>query len=1035
MQFIHPGSLPSGRGIARKFIVGILLFSSVITLTATGLQLYLDYSFDINAIEESLIQIETSHIEGIIHSIWVSNQRQLQIQLEGILKLPNIQYIEIREGEGRTFSRGSLNTDNTLSRDFPLYYTYRGKRTSLGVLQVVASLDGIYSRLWTKALVILASQTVKTFLVSGFIFILFYMLIGRHLLTLVGYAKSFDPSTPTEVFAFERKKSNPPDELDQVMSSMNQMRSRLRTYLLELKESGEALSESEKKHRNLFETMTQGIVYQAEDGRIISANAAAERVLGLTIDQMQGRASVDPLWRTIHEDGSDYPGNTHPSMVSLKTGKKVLHKVMGVFNPQKEDIAWININAVPQFMQGKKKPYKVYTTFEDITERKLAEEALRVSQERYSLAIDGVNDGIWDWNITSNEAYFSPRWKSMIGYEEHEIAGDFAEWEKLLHPDDYDRAKQVLKDYFEGETHEYRLEHRLRQKDGSYRWILARGMCLRDQDGKPTRMSGSHTDISDNKHAEEEREKLLHNIMKRMRELQCIYGISESIQKRDALEDIFRDAVSIIPQGWQYPQITESRLHFDEDTYVSQPFEETQWKQSRDILVEGQKRGSVDIFYMEERPDLDEGPFLAEERQLLDSLALMLGDTIDKKFAEQEKGNLESQLHQSQKMESVGRLAGGVAHDFNNLLTAIIGYSEMIISSLDSNDPLSGDVNEIIKAGESAALLTAQLLAFSRKQIIDPKVVNINDTVERSQKMLKRLIEEDIDLKFLPGKDLWKTKVDPGQLDQILVNLAINARDAMPDGGKLTIETDNIDFDDEYCVKYIGSKPGEYVMLAVSDNGCGMEKEVLNSIFEPFFTTKEKDKGTGLGLSTVYGIVRQHEGFIYAYSEPGQGTSVKLHLPRVLEEAAAIAESVAEAPATGTETVLLAEDEDLVRRLAKRILEKSGYRVLETDSGAVAYLKSKKYEKEIDLLLTDVVMPKMNGKELYEQIAPMRPGIKVLYMSGYTENAIAHRGVLDKGTAFIQKPFKAAALLRKVREVLDAPDTDDHVEGGNSPAE
>lgn len=395
-------------------------------------------------------------------------------------------------------------------------------------------------------------------------------------------------------------------------------------------------------------------------------------------------------------------------------------------------------------------------------------------------------------------------------------------------------------------------------------------------------------------------------------------------------------------------------------------------------------------------------------------------DISERKRAEEEKARLEEQYIQAQKMESIGRLAGGVAHDFNNLLTTISGYAEMIESSLDSSDPLSGDVKEILKASDSAARLTSQLLAFSRKQTIDPKVVDINEKMERSQKMLKRLIEEDIDLLFVPDKDLWRAKIDPGQLDQILLNLTVNAHDAMPKGGKLTIETANVAIDEAYCVIHQNAKPGEFVMLAVSDDGCGMEKEVLDDIFEPFFTTKQKEEGTGLGLAMVYGIVKQHGGFINAYSEPDQGTSIKIYLPRVRKEVSEIGEHVGESKLGGTEMVLLAEDEDQVRGLATRILKENGYRVLEANNGGDAYLKCKGYEEEIHLLVTDVVMPEMNGKELYELIAPVRPGIKVLYLSGYTDNAIAHRGVLEEGTSFLQKPFRAAELLRKVREALQS---------------
>ena len=388
---------------------------------------------------------------------------------------------------------------------------------------------------------------------------------------------------------------------------------------------------------------------------------------------------------------------------------------------------------------------------------------------------------------------------------------------------------------------------------------------------------------------------------------------------------------------------------------------------------------------------------------------------------------LEGQLRQSQKMESIGRLAGGVAHDFNNLLTIIIGYSEIIESSLEPNDRLAGDVKEVLNAADRASRLISQLLAFSRKQTIDPKVLNINETVERSRKILKRLIEENIALLFVPDKNLWQTKIDPGQLDQIILNLAVNARDAMPDGGKLTIETKNVVFDETYRKTHLFIKPGEFVMLAVSDDGCGMEKEVLANIFEPFFTTKGMEKGTGLGLSTVYGIVKQHGGFINAYSEPGHGTSFKIYLPRGWEEIDEITWRKGDTAAVGTETVLLAEDEQQVRMLATRILEENGYTVLAAGDGDSAHLICNECEKDIHLLLTDVVMPEMNGKDLYDQIALTRPGIKVLYLSGYSDNAIAHHGVLKEGTAFLQKPFKAVDLLRKVRKVLNQPTDRDHL--------
>ncbi|GAH38472.1 unnamed protein product, partial [marine sediment metagenome] len=395
-------------------------------------------------------------------------------------------------------------------------------------------------------------------------------------------------------------------------------------------------------------------------------------------------------------------------------------------------------------------------------------------------------------------------------------------------------------------------------------------------------------------------------------------------------------------------------------------------------------------------------------------------DITDRKRAETEQGKLQAQLVQSQKMESIGRLAGGVAHDFNNILTAINGYAEMIIDSLEPGDPMRADMEEIKSAGGRAAGLTGQLLTFSRKQVISPKVIRPNEILERSQKMLRRIIGEDIDLIFVPANRLGRIKADPAQLDQILVNLAVNARDAMPEGGKLTIETQNVTADEMFCNSHIGAEPGDYVMLAVTDTGCGMDEETKSSIFEPFFSTKSKEQSTGLGLSTVYGIVKQNDACISVYSEPNVGTTFKVYFPRVVEKADRLPSDKSTELPTGNEIILLVEDEDIVRGLAKRVLERQGYKVIEANDGGGAYLQSKKHKGKIHLLLTDVIMPNMNGKQLHAELLNTRPELRVLFMSGYTENVIAHHGVLHENTDFIQKPFSIESLTRTVRRVLDS---------------
>jgi PAS domain S-box-containing protein len=385
-----------------------------------------------------------------------------------------------------------------------------------------------------------------------------------------------------------------------------------------------------------------------------------------------------------------------------------------------------------------------------------------------------------------------------------------------------------------------------------------------------------------------------------------------------------------------------------------------------------------------------------------------------------ERVKLQAQLIQAQKMESVGRLAGGVAHDYNNALSVIIGFTELAMEKIDPAEPPHADLSEVLKAARHATDITRQLLAFARKQIVAPVVLDLNDNIEAMLKMLRRLIGEDIDLAWLPGTDLWAVKMDPSQIDQILANLCVNARDAIAGVGKVTIETVNNVIDAAYCTDHAGFIPGEYVLMAVSDNGCGMGNEILNNIFEPFFTTKDVGKGTGLGLATVYGIVKQNNGFINVYSEPGKGTTIKIYLPRHEGEAAKNpGKSTVEIPSGLGETILVVEDDLSVLKLAHKILDELGYTVLTAPTPREALEQAEEHAGKIHLLVTDVIMPEMNGHELAKRLKFLCPELKCVFMSGYTRNAIAHLGVLDEGVNFVQKPFSKRDLAITVRKVLD----------------
>jgi two-component system, cell cycle sensor histidine kinase and response regulator CckA len=381
---------------------------------------------------------------------------------------------------------------------------------------------------------------------------------------------------------------------------------------------------------------------------------------------------------------------------------------------------------------------------------------------------------------------------------------------------------------------------------------------------------------------------------------------------------------------------------------------------------------------------------------------------------------LEEQLRQAQKMEAVGMLAGGIAHDFNNLLTIITGYSQLILNNLRTEDPNRHFVEQIIKAGERAAALTSQLLAFSRRQILQPRVLDLNKLVTSLSTMLRRLIGEDIDLRLVLPADLGTVSADAGQIEQVLMNLAVNARDAMPKGGVLTIETANVTLDERYAGRHIAVKPGPYVLLAVSDNGTGMDEATKSRLFEPFFTTKGTGKGTGLGLSTVFGIVKQSGGSVAVYSEPARGTSVKVYLPRNDQPASLEAEGAQASAMRGTETILLVEDDEMVRTLVRETLERNGYKILDAAGPIEARRIADQYRQPIQLLITDVVMPKVSGRDLADQLTRRRPDLKVLYMSGYTDNAVLNNGILQKEVAFLQKPFTPLALTDKVREVLES---------------
>ena len=395
-------------------------------------------------------------------------------------------------------------------------------------------------------------------------------------------------------------------------------------------------------------------------------------------------------------------------------------------------------------------------------------------------------------------------------------------------------------------------------------------------------------------------------------------------------------------------------------------------------------------------------------------------DVTDRLRAEDALRKTEEQLRQAQKLEGIGSLAGGIAHDFNNMLSIILSYASLLLEGLKPGDPFASDVVEIRRAAERAAEMTRQLLAFSRKQMLSPRVLDLNQTLAGMEKMLRRLVGESVEVSFQAAPALGRVLVDPSQVEQVVMNLVVNARDAMPDGGTVTLETTNVHLDDAYAAEHVGVTPGPYVLLAVTDTGTGMDRQTQARIFEPFFTTKEIGKGTGLGLSTVFGIVKQSGGHIWVYSEVGRGTTFKVYLPLSERAVESVLEPLPPAGLEGSETVLLVEDDDQLRTLTRTLLRRNGYHVIDAQNGGEALIACEQHPGEIHLLLTDVVMPRMSGRQIADRLVNMRPEMRVLFMSGYTENSIVRQGGLEPGIAFLPKPITPETLLRKVREVLDA---------------
>ncbi len=774
----------------------------------------------------------------------------------------------------------------------------------------------------------------------------------------------------------------------------------------------ETLRLSRRELAITLDSIGDGVIATDAQGRVTRMNPVARELTGWSLAEARGE-DLRSVFRIV-DNRTRRPVPSLTEQV-LETGEEV-SLIDGVVLISRDGTERFMADSIAPLREANGRCIGAVLVFRDVTREQTVNASLKHSQAMLARTERIAHIGSWEWEIATDTVTWSDELYRIFGLDPSGPAPTFAEHPRLYHPDDMAALSAAAEETISGGT-PYELEMRAFRSDGEVRYCLARGfMGERGSDGRAIRLYGSLQDITDRKRMET--------------------ALRENEEKYRTLIELSPDLIAVHQDG-RFRFINHAGCEIlgvsGPVAVIGRPVQEfvppDRRDSSRRRIREVVHAGSQSPVYEQRirRADGTERTIevvgIPIDYEGDPSVQIIARDITEQLRMNEEKARLEERFHQAQKLESVGRLAGGIAHDLNNLLSPILGYGEMLLGDLSDSDARRASVSEIVGAGMRARDLVRQLLAFSRKQTLSLSPLDLNEVIARFETLLRRTIREDIAIEVHTAAGLPAVRGDIGQLEQVIMNLSVNAQDAMPDGGTLTIETSVADLDEDYAAAHEGATPGRYVMLSVSDTGVGMDPDTQQNVFEPFFTTKAKDKGTGLGLATCYGIVKQHGGNLWVYSEKGRGTTFKVYLP--ISEAPATAENapLPTPPASrGGETVLLVEDEEAVRHLASTILTRQGYTVLTAESGTAALRVLENHDGPVHLLLTDVIMPEMNGRDLFARLSPHYPDLKVLFMSGYTDNVIAHQGVMDPGVSFIQKPFSVQGLAARVRAVIDGTD-------------